>query len=284
MEQSNCPKEADWSQIANDIEHPAIIISACRRSGKTFLTRDILHTMCKVSKPDVAILFSETSNFNDSYDFIPDKFKYNKFDQEKVSQFIEEQEKIMKQYKSRQKKRCCKEDPPSILMIFDDVAHDRTVFHSPTLGKLFILGRHIRISVIFLTQHLHALSPKMRNNADVICVFRDPNIHNRKVLEDQFCTLSISQKKLTQSYLDSCLGEAYRCIVVCMYKVQEADGLDDYIYTYKASKDIPKYRLGQKMFWSDSRGCAKGGSKKTLKLDDDYEKQFNKKYGEKILY
>ena len=148
--EEDCPQTADWVQIANDIPSPAIIISACRRSGKTFLTRDILHQMCQVSKPDCVLLFSETADFNDDFDYVPEQFKYNHLDQELVKKFVDQQEKSMKQYKSMKKRHPnYDKEPSSIVMIFDDVAHDKKVFHSEILGKLFILGRHIRCCLLY---------------------------------------------------------------------------------------------------------------------------------------
>ena len=278
------PQEADWEQIARDIQSPAIIISACRRSGKTYLTRDILNKMGPILKWDCALLVSETSDFNSDFDYIPEQFKYNHLDQDLIQKFVEQQEKTMKQYKAmKQKNQSYDKEPSSILMIFDDVAHDKKVFHSEVLGKLFILGRHVRISVIFLTQHLHALAPKFRNNADVICTFRDPNWHNRKCLEDGFCTLSVGNRKLVQRYIDDCLGEAYRCVVVCMYKVQQATTMSDYIHTYKAAENPPAFKLGQPVFWRDSKCTMSGTSKKSFNLDDDYREKFDKTYSKKIL-
>ena len=121
----------------------------------------------------------------------------------------------------------------------------KKLFYSDVIGEPFIMARHIKVMVVFLTQHLNALSPKMRNNADVIISFRDPNWNNRRTLQDQFMTLSPMNRKLVQQYMDKCLGEAYRCIVVCVYMVQQANTLSDYIYIYKAQKNGPKFRLGQ---------------------------------------
>lgn len=275
--EEDCPQTADWEQIAQDIPSPAIIISACRRSGKTFLTRDILHKMCKISRPDCVLLFSETADFNSDFDYVPEQFKYNSLDQDLVKKFVDQQEKTMKQYKSMKKKHPnYDKEPSSVVMIFDDVAHDKKVFHSEILGKLFILGRHIRIGVVFLTQHLHALAPKFRNNADVICTFRDPNWNNRKCLQDGFMTLSAADRKLVQKFMDKCLGEAYKCVVVCMYKVQQAEKMSDYIYTYKAPKETPKFKLGQKIFWSSKKPHFKTIGKKSIELEDDIMKQFKK--------
>ena len=44
------PQTADFTQIAKNIESASIIISSCRRSGKTHLTREIMYHMEKSIK------------------------------------------------------------------------------------------------------------------------------------------------------------------------------------------------------------------------------------------
>ena len=125
-------------------------------------------------------------------------------------------------------------------------------FDSDVIGKLFIMARHIKVMVVFLTQHLNALGPKMRNNADVIISFRDTNCNNRRTLQDQFMTLSSMNRKLVQQYMDKCLGEAYQCIVVCVYIMHQANTLSDYIYTYKAQKMDQNFVSDRKNFGTSS--------------------------------
>ena len=65
--------------------------------------------------------------------------------------------------------------PTKLAIIFDDVTHEKKIFYSDVIGELFIMARHIKVMMVFFTQHLTALSLKMRNHADVIISFRDPN-------------------------------------------------------------------------------------------------------------
>lgn len=128
----------------------AIIVSACRRSGESCLCREIVYNICPVYTPDLVILFSETADFNDDFDYIPSNFIFNNFDEQKLADFIEQQEEHMKKHKKLKKDGKNKgKNPPSFLIIFDDIAHDKTVFWSKTLSKIFVLGRHINISTIF---------------------------------------------------------------------------------------------------------------------------------------
>ena len=55
-------------------------------------------------------------------------------------------------------------------------------------------------------------------------------------------------------------------MVVMVYKIQEARRLSDYIGYYKASKNPPKFKLGQAQFWS--RQIAIRNNKKKANLTD----------------
>ena len=213
------PQTADFTQIAKDIESASIIISSCRRSGKTHLTREIMYHMGKVYKVDLCLLFSNTASYNPDFEYVSEFYKYDGLDEALLKKFVNQQKETMKLHRAMTKKnKSYNKQPPKPAIIFDDVAHEKNLFYSDVIGELFIMARHIKVMVVFLTQHLNALSPKMRNNADVIISFRDPNWNNRRTLQDQFMTLSSMNRKLVQQYMDKCLGEAYRCIVVCVYK------------------------------------------------------------------
>ena len=249
------PDKVDFKQIAKDIDSASIIISACRRSGKTYLCREIMRDMCSVYKPDLVVLFSETADFNPDFEYISPFYKFNKLDEEKLQYFIKAQEELMLKFRREEKEKKKKKikfekRPFKISIIFDDVAHDRKSYYSEAISKLFILGRHIKICpLIFLTQHLTAISPKMRNNADVIITFKDPSWYNRKLIQEQFMTLSSVDRKYPQVYMDKCLGEEYRAMVVKVYNIQKSHKLSDFIGWYKAKEKIPDFKLGLKQYW-----------------------------------
>ena len=71
------PQTADFTQIAKDIESASIIISSCRRSGKTHLTREIMYLMGKVYKVDLCLLFSNTASYNPDFECVSEFYKYD---------------------------------------------------------------------------------------------------------------------------------------------------------------------------------------------------------------
>jgi hypothetical protein len=254
-----------WDDLAKNIESPAIIVSACRRSGKTFLTRDQLYQINKHQKFDVVFLFCETGDYNKDFEYIPPRFKYNEYNENTLGEIIKKQEKCMIQ---------CNKDgttPPKVLIIFDDVASTTALFYSPNINKLFTLGRHINMSVIYLTQHISSISPKQRKNADVICAFKDPNRDNKKTLINQF--MSIDSEKQGEEIYNLCFTEPYMCICICVYKVQQSKSLHEFICRYKSPETKPKFKLADKSLWG-------GHQIETSNKSEDKDK--NKKYSKGV--
>ena len=261
------PEMVNWSEIGEDLDSACICISAKRRSGKTFLCREMCYYLGQKIKPDLVVLFSETADFNDDFDYVSEYFKYNHYDEEIMMKFIHQQEDNMKLYKQKKKKnKNYNKEPPHLLFILDDVAHDKNVFYSKAIGQLAVLGRHIRCSCIMLTQYLCAFSPKFRQNCDLIITFRDPDYNLKKYIIDSFMTLDVNSRKAVKPYIDKCFQEPYMAMVIKVYKIQEARTLSDYIGYYKASKTPPKFKLGQKEFWA--KQIAIRNNKKKADLTD----------------
>jgi len=275
--QNDIPKQVDWLEIGDDLDSACICISAKRRSGKTYLLREMLYHMCQKLKPDLVILFSETADFNDDFDYVSEYFKYNKYNEETLMRYIHQQEENMKLYKQKKKKnKNYNKEPPHILVIMDDVAHDKRVFYSHAIGQLAILGRHIRMSAAVLTQHLTAFSPKFRQNCDIVITFRDPDYNLKKYIIDSFMTLDINSRKAVKPFIDRVFDEPYKAMVIMVYKIQEARKLSDYVGYYKASKNPPKFKLGQKIFYQKS--IAQKNNRKKTDLTDGLDNKNLKFY------
>jgi hypothetical protein len=231
-----------WDELAKEIQNPAIIISSCRRSGKTHLARDLLYQINKVQKFDIVFLFCETADYNEDFEYISPNFKYNKYEDEILRKIIEKQEEIIKQNKKD------KEKNTKILIILDDVASSSDLFYSEEISKLFTLGRHLNISVVYLTQHLSSISPKQRKNCDVLIAFKDVNKDNKKTIIKQF--MSMDNEKNGEEFYNNVFDEPYKCICICVYKVQKSNELKDFVHYYKAPEIKPKFKLGNVNFFT----------------------------------
>lgn len=227
--------------IFNEISNPYIIMTASRRSGKTYTLRDILNK-CKYKFDDV-ILISNTSEFNVDYDYIPDK---KKFKTDKMNNIIEDIKKSQKQLlKKKQKMK-------NYLIIFDDILDDDSVGkrNSNVINDLATLGRHLNLSCIVLTQSFIKLSTIARANCDFCFISRSRNERNIEQFCESYLTGELegsgdgsSQKKIAKLiYFDIV---SYDFHWLCVYNTkQNSNGYKSFVYKYVADdKPTKKFNL-----------------------------------------
>lgn len=161
------------------IEHFTMMIYGARRVGKTHIATHILSKIHKRFKE--VHLFSETiQDQPDAWDFIPEMHKHHGFVAEDVEAIMDGQEKeTLKATKMLKKQNpklkgdklrdAVSKLVPSIAIVMDDVINDPRIRGHPVLRKVFISGRHKRLSLIFLSQSpakSAAIGRMMRCNVD----------------------------------------------------------------------------------------------------------------------
>ena len=242
------PNTFNFQQFGSDIDAFAIVISAERRAGKSHLATDLIYQICLTKSFELCILFSETAALSCDFGFVPKMFIYDEFNDEVLEKYIELQTSIIKELKNKGKD---KSTYPKLLFIFDDVISDLKVFYSKAINKLFTTGRHLGISFVFITQYLHALSPRQRGNIDLLITFKNANDLNKKSLIQNFITLQYHKSEI-ENYISKCTFEKHRAMIICKYKFQDCETLEDYIYTYKSPPEISQFKLCSKEYWDDN--------------------------------
>jgi len=280
------PVTIDWAEVGADINCPSILISAVRRSGKSFLTREMLYELAKIQKPDLVVLMGHTAFFNTDFEYVSSFYKYDSFREDVLKSMIEQQEKTMLQHKKKkEEQKNYNKEPPKLCFIFDDIVDDSSLFYNNTLAKLFILGRHLNIMVVFLTQYLKCLPPRVRSNSDILISFRQPDKFVKKYLMDAFMSLDQDSDSKVKRYFDSCFDEEYKAMIICVYKIQKAKKLNEYILTYKAPKEVRKFRLGQAEFWNKNMAYKDTGGKKNILVPEaDLRKAIGTRNDSKSLF
>lgn len=262
------PKTFNFKEFINEVDSPTIVVSAARRAGKSHLTTDIIHQIAPKLKPEVVVLFSETSHLSGDFEFVPKMFNFDHYDEAILNEFVETQAQMISVLKKKGKS---KKDFPKLLIIFDDVISDMKAFYSHGLNRLFTTGRHLNISFVFITQYLHALSPKQRGNIDLLILFKDPNFKNNKSVRENFITLNYPKNDIND-YVKLATEEKHRAMVLTLYKFQSVSRLDEYIFTYKSGPQLPKFKLGNKVYWKEQ-----DKEEKTKKIDKDIKPKQSKK-------
>ena len=132
------------------------LVASKRCSGKSVLVRHMVKHLLDLHHYNVILLFSETAELNEDYNFIDKSFIF------KTSQIEEKLNKILKIQLSNIKKG----KKVNILIILDDVqVHTK----SKELINLSTLGRHYHIIVLLSLQYPKQLcNSAIRNNLDTV--------------------------------------------------------------------------------------------------------------------
>jgi len=134
-----------------------------RRCGKTVLCETILNKLLDTKKIDVVYIFSSTSHLGDNWRTIPDKYKYEYVDFNKIQKINNKQTDLVKKKSPKVQQ---------IALVFDDVIENNTDGRSELLdcfNFLYSKSRHYAISVFLNNQYCKSIcSPTLRSNCDYV--------------------------------------------------------------------------------------------------------------------
>lgn len=232
-----------------------MIMFAIRRSGKTHLLAEIVHTLR--DRFDEVFLFSTTAKYSqEGYNYIPKKNRYNGFDANMLSQILEDQERRLEEKMNNLKNPNIK--IPRRLLIFDDVIQDSNIRSSEDFNSLFSRGRHLGgdpaqlsknelgdFSIVVLSQAVggkYGIPSVCRRNLDCAVCFYAHSEYDRDILAEQYA--SVINRKIGDAIVKHVTKEKY---TACVFNIQDtgARSYEDYIFKYKAKPKIPHFRIGK---------------------------------------
>lgn len=240
-------QEFDPRKELIDVKNFSAILFAKRRSGKSVLVRDM---MSKIKDwYECVYIFCETIDMqSDLYEFVNKSNRINSFDEKKLkSIWATQQEKIQKLIAIHGEDK--KPTFPHIMVIFDDFINDPHVRQSPIFNKYAVMGRHINIAFICLSQCVggrDGIPKAVRGNMDLIITFMIESLYDRELITTQYLSLNNKiegdciLRKITCSP-----DKPYQAIVICNFK-KTIDYLE-IVKTYNASMKIKDFYVGKKM-------------------------------------
>jgi len=226
--------------IANDLKKYKsfnCIVTSKTNSGKSVLLNDLVY---QIKDWFVSIyVFSLTSYLQpDLFEYCPESNVIDHFDENKLEEIWNRQEMMLQKLLSENKS---KDKCPRILILYDDLISDPKVKNSPMLKKLFVAGRHCNISQFFLTQSFSSVSPVLRKNCALAIAFYLDSYIDREAYAKSY--LSTKNVKLGIMIFDRITKEPYTAI--CVLNCLVDSNPENYIKTYKASLDVPKFTIGK---------------------------------------
>lgn len=255
-----------------------ILMYGIRRSGKSVMLKYMLSELDNKLQDHEVYLFSGTAEVNpEQYDYVPPKARFPNIAELEVelSQIVGKQKQKIKEFHEGRG-----DEPSSILIIFDDCVSENSMRHSPSLNALAISGRHMKISVVILSQAVTgsaSVPPVVRIQCDCIIVVAQPRSETeRKLISEQYLTAeqSFAGKQKGLSVLAAATSVQYRALVI-LTTDSSARRYTEYLYTYGPVDENVEVQLGTQEQWAESEGNPAAKEKKPVKKKAKTEQKNN---------
>jgi DNA helicase HerA-like ATPase len=158
------------SEEGHDLKLPfRMAVSGSTASGKTHFVRTIIGKLLHRGdiRLDDILIFSPTQGLSGDYAMFPTQHVFDNFDQDTMEMILTKQREILKTYG---RKRL-----PNALVIIDDFASEPRFWHSPTINRIAMSGRHLNVSLMLLVQRWKAIPRSTRLNLSDALLFKPMN-------------------------------------------------------------------------------------------------------------
>jgi len=228
-------------------------------SGKSYFARRLCYVLR--NRIPLGIVISGTESFNNQYSgTFPDLFIFEKFEEKILDSVFKRQRKLKlkcNKYPEIAKKYNINNQ---ILVLADDVMHDKRWKKDENTTFMFVAGRHAWATFIFLMQYPLGVQPEFRGNLKHIFLFKDGDPDNQHRMYEHYVKGVIPTEKIFRKIFELCTND-YKCLVID--RTREGEWMNQ-VFWYKA-KDPGPYKFGAKIIW------------------DYYKKNYCKKWEEREL-
>lgn len=232
--------------MKNLFQNSSILIIGKRRSGKSWLLRDIFY-----NKKDIpsGIVFSGSEHVAPFFSkFIPDIYIYKDFDPRIMENaFINQKNKLRKYQKNEKylddEGKCL--DNSFFVVLDDMLAEGKKWKNDETIKTLFLNGRHYNIFNCVTLQYLKGVPPDIRQNIDYVFIFNEPSIERRKIIYNEYCSC-IPTFKIFCDIMDNICSD-YGCLVV-QQTGGKSNKIEELVFWYKA-EPRENFKVGSKNYW-----------------------------------
>ena len=166
--------------------------------------------------------------------FLPETCIYDSFRQDVLERAVQTQRELISKGKRR-----------TLLILLDDIMYQKGVLKSTTMRYLFFNGRHEQISLVCCAQYLMDIDVSLRTNIDYVVSMRENILVNRQKLH-KFFFGQFNKFDEFDKVFSACTSD---------YKALVLDGTvsstepTDSVRWYKASLDIPSFKLCRPIYW-----------------------------------
>jgi hypothetical protein len=198
-----------------------VVLIGKRRTGKSFLMKDILYH--KRNSIPAGIVISKTERLSPFFQhFIPGMYIHNEYDSKILQNIFIRQEKASKENWSN----------PFCFLVMDDCLSDsKSWTKDKYIAEVFYNGRHHKIFFMLAMQEPMGITPGLRGNIDYIFITKNNNPNQREKIYKQYAGMFPSFKVFNE-ILDTCTKD-HNVLVIDNVNA-DSNKLEDLIFFYKA--------------------------------------------------
>jgi len=217
---------------------PSIILIGSKRTGKTYLIRDLMHYIRKI--PTGIIITGSEGSSEVFSQFFPKSCIFNEVNKDMIMRF----KKIVKTQRKLRKKGTTEDF--SCFILFDDCGYDNKILKETIINGIFMNGRHWNILLIMAVQYCKSIPPAMRQNADYVFIMRQPSFIEREKIWKDFGG-NIPDLKTFNDIMDHCT-ENYGCVL--FDNTTHSNHLEKTVFWYRAKyPPYTNFRVGSEQLW-----------------------------------
>lgn len=241
-------------------KHRIIIIVGKRGTGKSVMQRDLMYHLAP--KVDFGLAMTPTEESAEMFrQHMPDSWIYNSFSTAKLDEMLTLQRDLGRSKKAR-----------DLFIIMDDCMYDKKIMKSLGIRDLFMNGRHMHITLCNAVQYVMDMGPDLRTQVDYVFALRENIISNKAKLWKYFFGMFERYEDFAK-VMDKCTANHGALV---MDNTTGSCNVEECIFWYKASMDLPEFKLGAKVFWNLSQ--------KYIKSDEDqFVEEMERKELEKMI-
>lgn len=231
-------------KLKNILPDATILCLGKRRSGKSFLVRDIFYHNRHIP---TGVVFSGTEEASPFFgDFIPDCFIHSEYDPKLIDNIMLRQKRKIRDCKNLSNSETGKNTSNNVFIVLDDMLHDASAWKKDkTMKSIFFNGRHFNFFFILTMQYAQGIPPELRSNIDYVFIFNEPSVANRKRIWESYAGM-VPDFTYFCNILDSCT-QNHECLVI--KTSGNSSDLREQIFWYKAEAHEP-FRVGHPKLWN----------------------------------
>jgi hypothetical protein len=224
------------------VSHPSIVMVAKRGSGKSWVTKAMIHQYQDIP---VGVIIAPTERQNCFFaNIFPNSYIYYAYESSVINTLLIRQKMIIK--KRREKRKKGKTIDCRAIVVMDDcLASKGSWAKDQPIMELLFNGRHVEIMYILTMQYPLGLGPELRSNFDYVFLLAEDSASNLKRLHEHYASMFPDLQTFRQVFKQ--LTRNYGAMVIKNRGARES--ILDKIAFYRAPNlDDEKLRFGCKQF------------------------------------